>query len=66
MRTCGGDTVELHTQSTTVGVGHGLSFCAEMVKTAALMEGYVTTAGTVENFEVIMTSSWKYEISGGA
>ena len=52
--------------STGVNVSHDLNFCADMVKTAALMDGDLTTAGMAENFEAVMRSRWKYEISCGA
>ena len=55
-----------YTPSTGVNLGHDLNFCAEMVKTLSLMEGNVSAANLAENFEAVMKSRWKYEISGGA
>ena len=66
VREIAGCDTEAYTPSTGVNIGHDLNFCADIVKTACLMEGDLSGAKSAENFEAVMKSRWKYEISGGA
>jgi hypothetical protein len=60
-----GFDTEDYAPSIGVNVGHDLNFCAEMVKTACHMEGDLAGASVAEQFETVMKSRWKYEVSGG-
>jgi hypothetical protein len=55
-----------YSPSVGVNVGHDLSFCAEMVKSAAYMKGDLNSGALAEQFEAVKKARWNCEISGGA